>query len=121
MNARLHYLYLLHSSYTKCFSLQPSQKTIGTGLCEWVLYRRYRDTGEDVDTLAAQMGVDPYELTNREASMSPIGANKLLYAPYLMGERSPHNNPDARAAFIGMSMDSSRADMTQAVLEGVAF
>ena len=38
-----------------------------------------------------------------------------------MGERSPHNNPDARAVFIGMSMDTTRADMTQAVLEGVAF
>ena len=40
---------------------------------------------------------------------------------YPMGERSPHNNPDARATFIGMSMDTTRADMTQAVLEGVAF
>ena len=38
-----------------------------------------------------------------------------------MGERSPHNNPDARGTFIGMSMDTTRADMTQAVLEGVAF
>ena len=41
--------------------------------------------------------------------------------PYLMGERSPHNDPAARGAFIGMSMDTSRAQMTQAVLEGVAF
>ena len=40
---------------------------------------------------------------------------------HLMGERSPHNNPDARGVFFGMSMDSTRADMTQAVLEGVAF
>ncbi len=38
-----------------------------------------------------------------------------------MGERSPHNNPNARGTFIGMTMDTSRADMTQAVLEGVAF
>ena len=38
-----------------------------------------------------------------------------------MGERSPHNDPDARGVFFGMSMDTSRADMTQAVLEGVAF
>lgn len=38
-----------------------------------------------------------------------------------MGERSPHNNPDARAMFIGMSMDTTREEMTQAVLEGVAF
>ena len=38
-----------------------------------------------------------------------------------MGERSPHNDPDARGTFIGMTMDTTRADMTQAVLEGVAF
>ena len=50
-----------------------------------------------------------------------LGANNVFYLPYLMGERSPHNNPDARALFIGMSMDTTRADMTQAVLEGVAF
>ena len=50
-----------------------------------------------------------------------LGENHVFYLPYLMGERSPHNDPDARAAFIGMSMDTSREDMTLAVLEGVAF
>lgn len=50
-----------------------------------------------------------------------LGENHVFYLPYLMGERSPHNDPDARAAFIGMSMDTNRGDMTLAVLEGVAF
>lgn len=50
-----------------------------------------------------------------------LGRNQIFYLPYLMGERSPHNNADARAMFIGMSMDSTRSDMTQAVLEGVVF
>lgn len=50
-----------------------------------------------------------------------LGENPVFYLPYLMGERSPHNNPDARAMFIGMSMDTTREEMTQAVLEGVAF
>ncbi|MDD3219552.1 MAG: xylulokinase [Lachnospiraceae bacterium] len=50
-----------------------------------------------------------------------LGENQVYFLPYLMGERSPHNNPDARGMFIGMSMDTTRADMTQAVLEGVAF
>ena len=45
----------------------------------------------------------------------------MCFLPYLMGERSPHNNPDARGTFIGLTMDTTRADMTQAVLEGVAF
>lgn len=50
-----------------------------------------------------------------------LGENNVFFLPYLMGERSPHNDPNARAAFIGMSMDTSRTEMTQAVFEGVAF
>lgn len=56
-----------------------------------------------------------------QAQIDKLGENHVFFLPYLMGERSPHNNPDARAVFIGMSMDTTRADMTQAVLEGVAF
>lgn len=56
-----------------------------------------------------------------QAQISKLGENQVFFLPYLMGERSPHNNPDVRAMFIGMSMDTARADMTQAVLEGVAF
>lgn len=56
-----------------------------------------------------------------QSGITKLGENQVFYLPYLMGERSPHNNPDARAMFIGMSMDTTREDMTQAVLEGVAF
>ena len=56
-----------------------------------------------------------------QADITKLGENQVFYLPYLMGERSPHNNPDARAMFIGMSMDTTREDMTQAVLEGVTF
>ncbi len=56
-----------------------------------------------------------------QAGIDNLGENKVFFLPYLMGERSPHNDPEARGAFIGMSMDTTRADMTQAVLEGVAF
>lgn len=56
-----------------------------------------------------------------QAGITKLGENNVFYLPYLMGERSPHNNPDARAMFIGMSMDTTREEMTQAVLEGVAF
>lgn len=50
-----------------------------------------------------------------------LGENRVYYLPYLMGERSPHNDPAVRGAFLGLSMDTTRSDMTQAVLEGVAF
>ena len=50
-----------------------------------------------------------------------LGCNHVYFLPYLMGERSPINDTDARGLLIGMSMDTTRADMLQAVLEGVAF
>ena len=50
-----------------------------------------------------------------------LGENHVFFLPYLMGERSPHNNPNARGTFTGITMDTTREDMTQAVLEGVAF
>ena len=56
-----------------------------------------------------------------QKSIQVLGENHVFFLPYLMGERSPHNNPNARGTFIGMTMDTTRADMTQAVLEGVAF
>ena len=56
-----------------------------------------------------------------QEKIKKLGENHVFFLPYLMGERSPHNNPNARGTFIGMTMDTTRADMTQAVLEGVAF
>lgn len=50
-----------------------------------------------------------------------LGRNHVFFLPYLMGERSPINDTDARGTFVGLTMDNTRADMTQAVLEGVAF
>lgn len=63
------------------------------------------------------------DFQREEAAISPekLGRNHVYYLPYLMGERSPINDTNARAAFLGMTMDSTRADMTQAMLEGVAF
>lgn len=61
------------------------------------------------------------EYGKEQEAITKLGENQVFYLPYLMGERSPHNDPDARATFIGMTMDTTREDMTQAVLEGVAF
>ncbi len=65
------------------------------------------------------IGTKEYE--EEQSKITELGDNKVFFLPYLMGERSPHNNPNARGTFIGMTMDTSRTDMTQAVLEGVAF
>lgn len=61
------------------------------------------------------------EYAQEQKGITKLGENHVFFLPYLMGERSPHNNPNARGTFIGMTMDTTREDMTQAVLEGVAF
>ncbi|MGL4344737.1 MAG: xylulokinase, partial [Cellulosilyticaceae bacterium] len=61
------------------------------------------------------------DYAKEQEQITNLGDNHVYFLPYLMGERSPHNNPNARGTFIGMTMDTSRTDMTQAVLEGVAF
>lgn len=64
---------------------------------------------------------EDYQKEQKEIKTENLGKNHVFFLPYLMGERSPINNPEARGLFIGLTMDTSRADMTQAVLEGVAF
>lgn len=64
---------------------------------------------------------DDYSGEQGKITEEMLGNNNVFFMPYLMGERSPYNNPDARAAFIGMSMDSTRTDMLQAVMEGISF
>ncbi len=65
------------------------------------------------------IGTDAY--AKEQKDIVKLGENHVYFLPYLMGERSPHNNPNARGTFIGMTMDTTRADMTQAVMEGVTF
>ena len=61
------------------------------------------------------------DYADEQKGIDKLGENHVFFLPYLMGERSPWNNPNARATFTGISMDTTREDMTQAVLEGVAF
>lgn len=64
---------------------------------------------------------EEYQKEQQNISDDKLGENHIYYLPYLMGERAPHNDTNARSCFIGLSMNSTREDMTQAVLEGVAF
>jgi xylulokinase len=65
------------------------------------------------------IGTEDYAAEQK--AITKLGENHVFYLPYLMGERSPWNDPDARATFTGMTMDTTRTDMTQAVLEGVTY
>ena len=66
-------------------------------------------------------GRDPYERLTAEAAAVSPGADGLLWAPYLMGERTPHLDPNARGALIGLTASHERGHVVRAILEGVAF
>jgi len=68
-----------------------------------------------------QFGLAPYDQLTAEAANVPAGADNLLWAPYLMGERTPHLDPNARAALVGLTASHTRAHVVRAILEGVAF
>jgi len=70
---------------------------------------------------AAGLGVDPYTIMTEQAERIPIGANRLLFMPYLMGERSPILDPNARGVFFGLSAIHTKYDMLRSVMEGVVF
>ncbi len=74
---------------------------------------------EEERSLAAEGGGSVYDRMNALAAQSPVGSNGLIYLPYLMGERSPRWNPDARGCFLGIKMEHTKADLLRAVLEGV--
>lgn len=85
-------------------------------------YQWLRDQiGTSERDAAEKLGISAYDVLNTIAEKSPAGANHLLFLPYLLGERAPRWNPDARAVFFGLTMRHTRADMVRAVLEGVAF
>jgi xylulokinase len=70
---------------------------------------------------AASTGGDPYDALTKEAASVPPGSDGVMWAPYLMGERTPHLDPDARAALIGLAANHRRAHVVRAILEGVTF
>ncbi len=66
-------------------------------------------------------GVDPYEIMIAEAAQVPAGSEGLLFLPYLTGERTPYADPNARGAFVGLTLRHGKGAMVRAVLEGVAY
>lgn len=75
----------------------------------------------DEISTAALIDVDPYQLIDKAAALSNTGSNKLIYLPYLMGERTPHLDPDCRGVFFGLSAKHTKRDMLRSIMEGVAY
>lgn len=108
--------------HTFCSAVSGAYTVMSCTLAAGLSLKWYRDTFCHAEIRAAtEMGTDPYVLMNEEAARSPIGANRLLFLPYLMGERSPLLDSDARGAFIGLSAMHTRRDLLRAVMEGVIY
>ena len=85
-------------------------------------YRWYRDTlCEVAKAQAQQSGENVYDIMGKDAESSVPGANGVIFTPYLSGERCPYPDPNARGSFYGMSLTTTRGDLTRAVMEGVTY
>ncbi len=71
--------------------------------------------------LSKEKNIDPYELINDKILLSQPGAGNLIFLPYLLGERSPRWNPDAKGAFVGLKIVHTNADIYRSVLEGITY
>lgn len=76
--------------------------------------------GKNYAIEAQKLGINVYEFVNQKIEKVPIGCNRLLYLPYLMGERTPHLNPNCRGLFFGLSAIHTQEDMLRSVMEGVS-
>src|SRR5215831_360963 len=109
--------------HTFCHAVPGRWHVMGVTQAAGLSLRWFRDTfgtarssGHPDDN-----GRDPYDRLCREAASAPSGSEGVLWAPYLMGERTPHLDPNARAALVGLAASHTRAHIIRAILEGVAF
>jgi xylulokinase len=103
--------------HTFCHAIPERWHVMGVTQAAGLSLRWFRDQFG----AGAEDGRDVYERLAEEAESVPAGANGALWAPYLMGERTPHLDPHARAALIGLTASHTRAHIIRAILEGVAF
>ncbi|MBI5093578.1 MAG: xylulokinase [Candidatus Hydrogenedentes bacterium] len=108
--------------HTFCHSVPGKWHVMGVVLSAGGSLRWFRDAlCQPEKAVAADTGRDPYEYITAAAESVPPGAEGLVFLPYLTGERTPHKDPYAKGAFIGLSLRHTRAHMARAVLEGVAY
>jgi xylulokinase len=105
--------------HTFCHAIPGRWHVMGVTLAAGLSLRWFRDKFGIGLNPAGQK--DPYELLSAEAAQAPAGSDGALWAPYLMGERTPHLDPYARAALVGLTATHGRPHVVRAIMEGVAF
>lgn len=105
-----------------CHAVPGKWHLMGVMLSAGGSLRWFRDSlGEPERTTARLIEDDPYNVLTREAALAPPGSDGLLFLPYLTGERTPYADPQARGAFVGLTVRHNKSHLIRAVLEGVSF
>lgn len=108
--------------HTFCCAVPGAWHVMGVTQAAGLSLKWFRDNFcSDEMIVAKGLDKDPYYIMDKQAERIPIGADRLLYLPYLMGERTPHLDPNCRGAFIGLSAMHTRQHMLRAVMEGVVY
>src|ERR1051325_8661458 len=104
--------------HTFCHAIPARWHVMGVTQAAGLSLRWFRDR---FGAVGAEDGRDVYDRVSEEAAGTPPGADGALWAPYLMGERTPHLDPYARAALVGLTASHTRGHILRAIMEGVAF
>ena len=108
--------------HTFCHAVPGKWHIMGVTQGAGLSLKWFRDNFCQVEVNEAQrQNVDPYVLMDKQAEPVPAGSNGVIYLPYLMGERTPHLDPNAKGVFFGLTASSTREDMLRSGLEGVSF
>jgi xylulokinase len=108
--------------HTFCHAIPGRWHVMGVTQAAGLSLRWYRDNfGAASPDVQKKDGRDPYDVFAEEASTAPAGSVGAYWVPYLMGERTPHLDPNARAALVGLTASHTRAHVIRAIMEGVAF
>ncbi|HBL43868.1 MAG TPA: xylulokinase [Planctomycetaceae bacterium] len=108
--------------HTFCHAVRDKWHVMGVVLSAGGSLQWYRDQLCELQVAAAKkQKVDPYQLITAQAAEAPAGSEGLFFLPYLTGERTPHADPYARAAWIGLSLRHGRAHLSRAVIEGATY
>ena len=106
--------------HTFCHAVPGCWHVMGVTQGAGLSFRWFRDNfcGEEM-RVAEQLETDAYDLMTNEAMTVPAGANGLIYLPYLMGERTPHLDPNCRGVYFGLSAMHGKKEMLRATMEGI--
>jgi xylulokinase len=107
--------------HTFCHAIPGRWHVMGVTQAAGLSLRWFRDRFGLPPGGRANDGRDPYDVLADEAGLAPAGSEGAFWLPYLMGERTPHLDPNARAALVGLTASHTRGHMIRAVMEGVAY